>query len=80
MRAFLTLNILSIGTVQRERKVPKSVPRVTVYNTGVQVVVIAQIHNAWAVTPRQLDDRNIGMGLPVQQSDISHAQWLRGYQ
>lgn len=49
-----------------------------VVKIAVQVVVIAQIHNAWAVTPRQPDDRNIGMGLPVQQSDISHAQWLRG--
>lgn len=49
-----------------------------VVKIAVQVVVIAQIHNAWAVTPHQPDDRNIGMGLPVQQSDISHAQWLRG--
>ena len=69
------------GRRAEREKYQKSVPRVTVNNTGmVQVVVIAQIHNAWAVMPRQPDDRNIGMGLPVQQSDISHAQWLRGYQ
>ena len=42
--------------------------------------MIAQIHNAWAVTPHQPDDRNIGMGLPVQQSDISYAQRLEGNQ
>ena len=52
----------------------------TVVKIVVQGVVIVQIHNAWAAMPHQLDDNNIGMGHPAQQSDISHAQWLRGYQ